>query len=109
MKAHDFKSATYTHPTFCDHCGSMLYGLVKQGVKCVTCGVNSHKRCIDVFPHTCGLNHQEKRGRLRLKTEFDGTNLNVSIFEAKNLVPMDPNGLSDPYVKVKLLPDPKVI
>merc|ERR1712227_787871 len=107
MKAHDFRTHTYTHPTFCDHCGSMLYGLVKQGVKCSVCGVNAHKRCVDVFPNTCGLNHQEKRGRLRIKTQFEGNSLHVSIFEAKNLVPMDPNGLSDPYVKVKVLPDPK--
>jgi len=106
-KVHDFKTHTYTSPTFCDHCGSMLYGLVKQGVKCVTCGVNSHKRCIDVFPHTCGLNHQEKRGRLRIKAYITNDELKVEIYEAKNLVPMDPNGLSDPYVKVKLLPDPK--
>ncbi|KAG1653569.1 Calcium-independent protein kinase C [Nymphon striatum] len=56
---HRFDVHSYKRPTFCDHCGSMLYGLIKQGLQCEACGMNVHKRCQKNVANNCGINTKE--------------------------------------------------
>ncbi|KAI1701367.1 phorbol esters/diacylglycerol binding domain (C1 domain) domain-containing protein [Ditylenchus destructor] len=55
---HHFAAHFYKRPTFCDHCGTMLYGLNKQGVQCSDCKTNVHKRCQRNVANSCGINAQ---------------------------------------------------
>ncbi|KAI2663716.1 kinase C delta type-like protein [Labeo rohita] len=55
---HRFKTYNYMSPTFCDHCGSLLWGLVKQGLKCEDCSMNVHHKCQTKVANLCGINQK---------------------------------------------------
>ncbi|KAK1795938.1 hypothetical protein P4O66_009044, partial [Electrophorus voltai] len=61
---HRFSVRNYKVPTYCNHCGSLLYGLVKQGVQCKGCKMNVHIRCQANVPPNCGVNSAELAGKL---------------------------------------------
>ncbi|XP_078593883.1 serine/threonine-protein kinase MRCK alpha-like isoform X16 [Branchiostoma floridae x Branchiostoma japonicum] len=52
-KAHQFIVKTLTNPTKCNHCTSLMVGLVRQGVVCETCGFVCHVVCADKAPAVC--------------------------------------------------------
>ncbi|XP_018321505.1 serine/threonine-protein kinase D3 [Agrilus planipennis] len=53
VRPHALSVHSYKTPTFCDFCGEMLFGLVRQGLKCDGCGLNYHKRCVVKVPNNC--------------------------------------------------------
>ena len=43
--SHVFQTHTYRQQTLCDHCGRVLYGLIRQGLRCGNCRMNIHRWC----------------------------------------------------------------
>ncbi|KAM9424531.1 protein kinase D4 isoform 2-T2 [Pholidichthys leucotaenia] len=63
-RPHSLVVQSYRTPTFCHHCGEMLWGLVRQGLKCDGCGLDFHKRCAFLLPNDCS------RVRPKISTSF---------------------------------------
>uniref|UniRef100_A0A8C5EC08 Protein kinase C n=1 Tax=Gouania willdenowi TaxID=441366 RepID=A0A8C5EC08_GOUWI len=55
---HRFKVYNYKSPTFCEHCGTLLWGLAKQGLKCEECSMNVHHKCQRKVANLCGVNQK---------------------------------------------------
>ncbi|XP_076044178.1 protein kinase C isoform X2 [Oratosquilla oratoria] len=56
---HRFSVHSYKRFTFCDHCGSLLYGLIRQGLQCKVCSMNVHKRCQKNVANNCGIDTKQ--------------------------------------------------
>ncbi|XP_078517760.1 protein kinase C delta type isoform X3 [Lissotriton helveticus] len=86
---HRFKAYNYKSPTFCDHCGSLLWGLVKQGLKCEDCAMNVHHKCQTKVANLCGINQKllaEALNQVSMKSSRksdsgSSDSLNIGVYE----------------------------
>jgi len=83
---HKFKVNNYMSPSFCDHCGTMLYGLFRQGLKCQVCSVNCHKKCEKFMPNLCGVN-QKMFAEVLQSVKKTGDERRASVSPDKSLGP----------------------
>ncbi|KAI6190041.1 Serine/threonine-protein kinase dkf-2 [Aphelenchoides bicaudatus] len=66
VQPHTLYVHSYKTPTFCDFCGELLFGLVKQGLKCQGCGLSFHKRCASRIPNNCANTRQRRPSAIPL-------------------------------------------
>ncbi|XP_018427755.1 PREDICTED: RAS guanyl-releasing protein 2 [Nanorana parkeri] len=50
---HNFSERTFLRPVSCQHCGNLILGIYKKGLKCRACGVACHKHCKDRLSVEC--------------------------------------------------------
>ncbi|GBM48790.1 Serine/threonine-protein kinase D3 [Araneus ventricosus] len=92
MRAHSLMLHSYKSPTFCDFCGEMLFGLVRQGLKCEGCGLSFHKRCVYKIPNNC--THARRRRSstyLPIPNQSDQVGVSLSIPNMTLFQPPSPN------------------
>uniref|UniRef100_A0A336K2J9 non-specific serine/threonine protein kinase n=1 Tax=Culicoides sonorensis TaxID=179676 RepID=A0A336K2J9_CULSO len=62
QKVHQFLVRTFSSPTKCNHCTSLMVGLTRQGVVCELCGFACHMTCCSKVPTQCPVpSDQTKR------------------------------------------------
>ncbi|KAL0810346.1 hypothetical protein ABMA28_010498 [Loxostege sticticalis] len=61
QKVHQFLVRTFSSPTKCNHCTSLMIGLTRQGVVCETCGLAVHTRCCARVAARCPLPPERSR------------------------------------------------
>ncbi|XP_039091811.1 serine/threonine-protein kinase MRCK alpha isoform X8 [Hyaena hyaena] len=52
-KTHQFFVKSFTTPTRCHQCTSLMVGLIRQGCSCEVCGFSCHITCVNKAPTAC--------------------------------------------------------
>ncbi|XP_061282254.1 serine/threonine-protein kinase MRCK alpha-like isoform X7 [Bos javanicus] len=61
-KAHRFFLTSFTAPTKCHQCTSLMVGLIRQGCTCDACGFSCHTACVEKAPRACPVPFHQKKG-----------------------------------------------
>lgn len=60
-KAHQLTIKSFTNPTQCSHCTSLMVGLVRQGFSCEVCPFACHVSCKDLSPQVCPIPAEQSK------------------------------------------------
>lgn len=60
-RPHRFVHATFGQPVKCNHCTSLLIGLIRQGLVCQDCQYTCHVTCTSKVPVVCPVPAEAKR------------------------------------------------
>uniref|UniRef100_A0A3B3RYL5 Serine/threonine-protein kinase MRCK alpha n=1 Tax=Paramormyrops kingsleyae TaxID=1676925 RepID=A0A3B3RYL5_9TELE len=82
-KAHQFVVKTFSVPTKCKQCTSVMVGLMRQGCVCEACSFSCHVTCADKAPAVCPVPLDQTKGPLGVDPQ-KGTG---TIFEGHVRVP----------------------
>ncbi|XP_039604147.1 serine/threonine-protein kinase MRCK alpha-like isoform X2 [Polypterus senegalus] len=63
-KAHQFIVKSFSTPTKCNQCTSLMVGLIRQGCACEVCGFSCHVTCADKAPAVCPIPSDQTKGPL---------------------------------------------
>ncbi|XP_055993749.1 serine/threonine-protein kinase MRCK alpha isoform X14 [Sorex fumeus] len=63
-KTHQFFVKSFTTPTKCHQCTSLMVGLIRQGCACEVCGFSCHITCVNKAPTTCPVPPEQTKGPL---------------------------------------------
>ncbi|XP_036057703.1 serine/threonine-protein kinase MRCK alpha isoform X18 [Onychomys torridus] len=65
-KTHQFFVKSFTAPTKCHQCTSLMVGLIRQGCSCEACGFSCHITCVNRAPAACPVPPEQTKGPLGL-------------------------------------------